>query len=406
MGGTMETPNICIIYENAAFVQIVEKTVRKGCSLHTVSLTELIADAAGMLETLKAHPWDYIVIGAREELGVLTKKLLVQYGSCSRDTIIDFYRSYDCMLQIPKIQKVMRNPRYFDLKGLIMGLSHAETGIVSSMFPQKTCNIATGGQDLYYNLKSLQWCIQNHYHHLRDLEYVILDLYDYSYFNVDTSRGKNAVNYFVNWDGYIWDGHQFDENKNFNYDFKHLQEELYAYTHSGLETGEAERFQFLFPEAMSLTNYEEYEDDFKVKHIAQVVTQEELDAYVIDSSVMKKIFSDTWQENVRSLEEILILLRELNPNMKIKMVLMPRCQCIEERMEPYDRELKPKFFGVLHELQKSYRFEIFDLKDLEEISAHREFYYDSEHLNRSGAESFTKYFIQNCMDSVYNEKQI
>ena len=42
----------------------------------------------------------------------------------------------------------------------------------------------------------------------------------------------------------------------------------------------------------------------------------------------------------------------------------------------------------------------FDLKGLEEISSHREYYYDGEHLNRYGAEQFTKYFLEHCMKNV------
>lgn len=394
---------VCVIYENFHFLRVVEKIARKDLVINAISISEVTSNAESVLAELRTASWDYIVIGANDELSSVVIEFLIKYGQCSRERMVVFYRAYYCMLRIPKIQKVMSNPRYFDLKGLIMGLSHAETGIVSSMFPSVTCSIATGGQDIYYNLRSLEWCMEHHKNHLRDLEYVIIDMYDYSYFNVDTSRGKNAVNYYLYWDGYIWDGHHFNENKNFNINFQQLKDIIDSQAHGGLAAGEMELFQFIFPDALSLTDYHDYDDDFKVKNIMQVVTQEELDAYVIDSSVMTKEFTETWQENENAFEEILKILRKLNADMKIKIVLMPRCKCIEERMEKYDRMLAPKFFAVLHKMQQKYGFEIFDLKGLQEISSHREYYYDSEHLNRNGAEQFTKYFIENCMENYIPE---
>lgn len=278
-----------------------------------------------------------------------------------------------------------------------MGLSHAETGIVSSMFPMQTCNIATGGQDIYYNLKSLEWCRKHHKNGLKELEYVVFDMYDYSYFNVDTSLGKNAVNYYASWDGYLWDAHHFDDNKNFNYSFSQVKEAVEAQNCGGITRQEQESFEFLFPEILENIQQEQLDDDYKVKNITKVVTEEELEEYEIETSVIKKDFNETKKENKESFEKILILLKELNPEMKIKLVLMPRCISIEKKMEPYDKVLKEEFMETLHQMQKEYSFEIFDFKGLEEISAHREYYYDAEHLNRYGAEQFTKYFLEHCM---------
>ena len=50
-------------------------------------------------------------------------------------------------------------------------------------------------------------------------------------------------------------------------------------------------------------------------------------------------------------------------------------------------------------MRQRYGLEIYDLKGLQEISSHREYYYDSEHLNHNGTEQFTKYFLENCMEN-------
>lgn len=389
---------VCVIYENIAFCQIVDRFIVQSKVIKSIAISEIKIKANAILAELNHLEWDYIVIGANEGLSDLIIELLVKCGSLERGRLIDFYRNYHSMLKIPKIQKLMSNPKYYDIKGLIMGLSHLETGMVSEMFPKKTCNIAVGGQDLYYNFKSLEWCIKNHRNHLTDLEFVIIDMYDYSYFNVDTSLGKNAINYYSVWDGYIWDGHNFDNNKNFKISFVQLKEILDADRNRGLTEYEEEIFSKLFPDIMLITNYEEYEDDYKVKNIFKIVTQEELDNYIVESSVMLKEFLTSWNENIESFEKILNLLREINHDMKIKLVLTPRCFCVEERMKIYESKLKSKYYSVLEKMQKKYQFEIFDLKDLCEISMNREYYYDPEHLNRNGAERFTQYFLENCME--------
>lgn len=391
---------ILLIYETPTFCQKVDKMIKEECILHKMAVLEIESNASCALADINSFSADYVVLEMREEMALLVRELLVKCCSIPTEKMVDFYKGYHNMLWIPKIQKVMGNPKYYDMKGLIMGLSHGETGIVSAMFPKKTCNIATGGQDIYYNLKSLEWCMEHHKNGLRGIEYVIFDMYDYSYFNLDTSLGKNAVNYYLNWDGYLWDGHHFDDNKNFNYSFTQLREVMERQKYDRITQQEEQNFHFCFPSVLEASNYEEFEDDYKVKNITNVVTEKELEEYVIETSMVKKDFPETKKENLESFEKILFLLNKINPDIKIKIVLMPRCRCIEKRMEPYDKVLKTEFMENLYQMQRKYPFEIFDLKGLEEISSHREYYYDGEHLNRYGAEQFTKYFLEHCMKNV------
>ncbi len=130
------------------------------------------------------------------------------------------------------------------------------------------------------------------------------------------------------------------------------------------------------------------------------MTEKELEEYQIETSVVTKDFNETKEQNMESFEKILILLNRINPDIKIKIVLIPRCSYIEKRMEPYDKVLRIEFMENLDQMQRKYPFEIFDLKGLEEISSHREYYYDGEHLNRYGAEKFTKYFLHHCMENI------
>lgn len=294
---------ILLIYENSTFCQRVDKMIKEECILHKMEVIEIESNASHVLSDINSFGADYVVLELGKEMALLVRELLVKCCQFQQEKIVDFYKVYHNMLQIPKIQKLMSNPKYFDVKGLIMGLSHGETGLVSSMFPKKTCNIATGGQDIYYNLKSLEWCMEHHKNGLSDIEYAVFDMYDYSYFNVDTSLGKNAVKYYLDWDGYVWDGHHFDENKNFNYSFAQLREVMERQNHNQLTKQEEQNFHFLFPKVLEASDYEELDDDYKVKNITKVVTEKELEEYEIETSVVKKDFSETKKENLASFEK-------------------------------------------------------------------------------------------------------
>lgn len=392
---------VLLIFEDERFYETIERGMVRNRLVGKVFLGDLLNVSEMALEIIRGISWDYFVIIAEDKMFQMAVKLLSICGvgrDTGRNRIVNFVQLFKNVQQIPKVQKVMSNPRYDEIKGLILGLSHAEVGLISSMFPQLTCNIATGAQDIFYNLRCLQYCGEHHKNHLRTLEYVIFDMYDYSYFNTDTSLGKNAVNYFLNWDGFIWDGHHFDRNKNFDFSYEELLDQIQNAICEGIEVGEKEAFLQLFPEVMKITGYDEFSDDFKVRNISKIVTQDEIDNYDIESSVLTQRFEGTEKENIALFGELLALLKNINENMVIKIILMPRVCQIEERMVKYDSLLRPRFYEIMNGfIDEGFNIEIIDLKGLEEISLHNEYYYDVEHLNHKGAECFTKYFIQNHM---------
>ena len=89
----------------------------------------------------------------------------------------------------------MLNPSHDSYDGVILGLSNVEVGVIPSQFKAAFCNLAVSSQDIYYNLKTLEYCYENYYEKLKNLKYAIVDLHDYNYFNFDTSLSNSAVKY-------------------------------------------------------------------------------------------------------------------------------------------------------------------------------------------------------------------
>ncbi len=137
--------------------------------------------------------------------------LLIYGYDIKQKKILDFYGYYRSSVPLMVAERRMEYPLIDKYKGMILGISHAETGIIARMFEQPFCNIAVSSQDIYYNLKALEYCYQKYRSKIEDLEYMVFDMFDYHYFNFDTSMSRNAHAYYT-WG--IFDPHNFAQNKN------------------------------------------------------------------------------------------------------------------------------------------------------------------------------------------------
>ena len=111
-------------------------------------------------------------------------KTIVTNDSC---TVFDYILWHKAMLPAMRADLVMSNP-----------LHHSY--------------LAVSSQDIYYNYKTLEYCIDNYWEKIKDLKHIIIDMYDYEYFNFDTSLAKNIYRYFM-WGGYNLDEHNMTRNK-------------------------------------------------------------------------------------------------------------------------------------------------------------------------------------------------
>jgi len=73
-------------------------------------------------------------------------------------TVFDYTLWHNATIPLMRADRTMSNPLYSEYNGMILGISHAEVGFLANRF-QSCCNLAVSSQDLFYNFKTLQYCI-------------------------------------------------------------------------------------------------------------------------------------------------------------------------------------------------------------------------------------------------------
>ena len=140
--------------------------------------------------------WEIIVVAfVNGTLGEAIIPIIKLYRGNSA-VILDYYK----LRQVSRPRLVadiaMNNPYYENYEGLILGMSHAEVGIIPGRLQLgNVANLAVPSQDLYYNLKTFEYCLSNYPEKISGIRNVIIDMYDYSYFNFDSSMVAKFMNF-------------------------------------------------------------------------------------------------------------------------------------------------------------------------------------------------------------------
>ena len=239
---------------------------------------------------------------------------------------------------------------------MILGISHAECGIIPEQLSGGCfVNLALSSQDIYYNYATLRYCCVHHAERLRRMSVLMLDLFDYTYFNYDVSLSRDIKNYLSY--GGIEDPHNYPANKNFSLPWDEL-------------VRQAQSFQPV-PQNRN-----------------RVVKDTDIDRFPFSSSPRTKRFDATIQENIAVFHELLKLARQINPSMRIICLVLPRFCKTRERLAGVLDSWRGEYLDIIRDAQERYGFEFLDYTD-HMISTRRELYYDSAHLNAAGAAAFT-----------------
>lgn len=170
--------------------------------LVTEAILRNCPEDANVLSFLYLSSYDYIVIAiedkqvARNMYGLL-KAILDQDSR----KVIDFYLLYRAALPPMIVDRVMQNPLKNRYNGMILGISHAKVGILPQLLNGDFCNLSVSSQDIYYNMKTLEYCMNIYANKIQDLEYLIFDMYDYTYFNFDVSLSSYSSVKYYSWGG-------------------------------------------------------------------------------------------------------------------------------------------------------------------------------------------------------------
>lgn len=315
------------------------------------------------------------------------------------EKVFDFYeiylKVYSQQLDIPlkNVDRIMcKNAEEY--KGVILGISHAQCGINPKYLRKKFCNLALGSQDLYYNLKTLKILKENYFQKIKGLEYAIIDMYDYTYFNYDVSLSKNAIEYYRHSGFRDNDSHNYKKNRYFN---RSIQEEII-----NIDKEDLNLFNELFENNKIDINsdykktgaFDRRFDDFALKKdTVKCITDKEIDEYkntFKESSIEKKCFKETIKENKIIFDDIMSVLTSINPEIKIYLILLPVHKEMIQLKRNINLYLKENFYNILKEFEEVYNFKLLDFYEHKEISSQDNYFYDIHHLNYDGATIFTK----------------
>lgn len=334
---------------------------------------------------------EYEIVVLAFELESLTQKikhLVEMYFESGGVIILDYYKLRRMRTPMMVADTLMQNPNVSSYDGIIMGISHAEVGIISERLKKgKFVNLAISSQDIYYNYKNLEYCYFNYFDKISHLHTAIIDMYDYSYFNYDVSITKRIISYLSN-GGFNRDKHNFDKNIDYpDYSYQQMIEavrnQLYGYEYKeNIET-----WDMIFAKDLGKLYGEDYFQSYDQSYRFEVVKDEDISSWHIGRYTKEK-FENTLIENRLYFEKILELLHKINPDMKIYLTLLPRYAGVWDKEEEMRILWKDYFFEELNRLKEKYSFCFLDYSR-DDIARNKAYYYDCAHFNFLGAMKFT-----------------
>ncbi len=247
---------------------------------------------------------------------------MLTFEGFSDSQIIDFYSVFNALSPLMVVEKLLENPIKKDYKAIVLGISHAQADIVPEAMDVDTVNFAISSQDLYYNYKTLEYALHKYPDRFTGLEYLIIDMYHYNYFNVDLSRGKRTYEY-LKWGGYNKDEHNFVLNKNFDCNFSQLNDFVLHERYEGIEREAINCWQSVFSPKNPIIHAQLYNRDRYFHNRNNIISDEIIDRFYYNPANVKKRFEDTIKENVGCFSNILKMAREFNPKIEIAVCLLP-----------------------------------------------------------------------------------
>ena len=370
-------------FEDSYFVS---QSLREDNLFDVVVLWENVNEAVEV-DRIQSH--DSVVVAIKDRPArELVLDCLRQKG-IPNHMLLDFFGIYNANIPFMVADRVMSNPFYELYEGIILGLSHAEVGIISDNLKIPFANLAVSSQDLFYDLETFQYVLDKYASKLRNLRYLVVDMYKYNYFNFDVSRSKMAYLYY-SIGGFHKHPHHFDKNPFIHMPFENLIYQILNDKFGAFTDQNIKLWNNLFEVKKELMNARFYSNYPELHTRNKIVSEREIEEYNYHPSNVMKHFSDTMAENEQIFRMILKKAKEWNPNMRIIILQMPMLREGWERSKQYYEPWKAEFESIMNRLKKEVDFEYFDLTK-HALSEERSNWYDVEHLNYLGALRFTDY---------------
>lgn len=296
--------------------------------------------------------------------------------------VLDGQRIYRSFYPKEKYRRILSNPQIETLDGIVLGISHAESGICSSLLPGRAANFATASQDLKI------W--EEFSDKVANLKYVIIDMFDYTYFNFESMLTGFAVSFFL--------ASGIDCPKTFsdmgNKNICQTANELNAYLKTQWPYSNSSTKKIFLDLFGDMRQHDENAYcDYLLGNQTGRLHRDEIDKYNMNpqvSAIQFKIFEESIERNLVHFCSLLEFLIQKNPNIKIFLCLIPIYWDVETFERSHFPMWKEFFEKMLESLGEMYPFVYLDYKGDPEISVNAEYYKDLTHLNYDGSVVFTK----------------
>lgn len=333
---------------------------------------------------------DFIIIACDNELSDDIYNSLINIDII-KDKVLDFYRIAHASLPRMTADRIMLNQAIPSYETVVLGLSHAEVGIIPSMMSKPTANLAIGGQDIYYNFENLKYCIEKYPQKFINLKNIIIDMFDYTYFNYDTSLSKNAITYFVKSGGILL-AHNFDKNANMTTDFTSVLNDIEYYHYRRVTKNQVTIWdKIIVPDIFGAPSYKGYTTMPFITNRTNTFSPSDSNAIsFLNTSLIHKKHKETIKENETLFRSLLEFLFCINPEMNIHLVLFPQHISSYQKDDDELMQWKEYFYNKLSEYQKDFKnISLHDYKYCD-LSYDSNLFADIDHLNYEGAVIFTK----------------
>lgn len=289
-----------------------------------------------------------------------------------------------------RVQK--ENKDKFD--GICIGISHAESGVDTDYLSGNWCNLAISSQDIFGQYKVLQYVFSKYQEKFSSLKYIVIDMFDWIYFNYDTSLSASALTYIgtvSNLEG-IW--HHYDENKLYVSELKVRENTYRCDEQKTLCDYECEQERILFGDWSNRGDCWNHYFENTYETIQKGADDFLKPSYM--PIIAKKRNERTISENINIFKEMIGFLND--KGISIILVMLPRYYTIEEIHKELYADWKKEFLEILSEVRQLYEFDFIDFKEESTISKNHYFYRCVSHLNKSGAIAFTSLLNQYITD--------
>lgn len=380
-----------IIYGLGRGLEYIEQNLKKEHEIIGYS------DSFATISVFKGKPFyvpkrlgeidfDYLVIAVRDRKTAyhIYEMLTGEYG-LEKDKVIPFYVYANGELW----DYCMAHADVENVEGLIFGTSYAQHGILTDYLSANFENLAVPSTDLYATLETFRACIDKYGNKLKKLKYIIIDMFDYNYFNFDASLCRVFFTHILY--GGIMKKHNYAKSCNYK---KSFEEDMFEY--GGMKVDSTEKLKELFVESYALERPLEPYSRYNCVGSDTPLPIGHFRSRVIHSRDEKVI-----KENICNLETLLKEIFQFNPDMKVILCLLPKFITLEETKQEFMKEWEKEFNDILKDVTLHPNVYLFNYKFREGIYDNNRLWYDVGHLNTVGAKCMTSIIEEDLQREIY-----